>query len=87
MCVYIAIILTILAVTQWHMGRAAALKCNGYKESWQAGHLDKGSVHCRGAWYVNVGDSVHWEDTVWGSVQVYTGGTKFFFNLSLKLTN
>ena len=38
-----------------HMDSAAALKCIGYGfESSLAGHLDKGSVHWRGARYVNV---------------------------------
>ena len=46
MCVYIAIIAAILAVTLWCVDSAAALKCNGYGlESWLAGHLNKGSVH------------------------------------------
>ena len=39
---------------------AAALKCNGYRlESLLAQHLNKGSEHRRGAWYVNVHGSVH----------------------------
>ena len=53
-------------------GSAAALKCNGYGlESWLAGHLHQGSVHWRGAWYVNVWDSVCWEG-------VYTEDAIFF---------
>ena len=46
MCVQIAIIAMILAVTLWCMDGGAALKCNGYGlESLLAGHLVKGSVH------------------------------------------
>ena len=49
MCVYIAIIATILQVTQWRVDSAPALKRYGYRlESWLAGHLEKGCVHCRG---------------------------------------
>ena len=45
MCVYIAVIATILAMILWHVDCAAALKCNDYRlESWLAGHSDKGSV-------------------------------------------
>ena len=46
MCVYIAIIATILQVTQWCVDSAPTLKCNSHKlESWLAGHLEKGIVH------------------------------------------
>ena len=46
MCVYIAIIATILAVMLWHVDSAPALKCKGSGlKSWLAGHLEKGSVH------------------------------------------
>ena len=39
----------------------AALQCNGYGlKSLLAWHLDKGSVHWREGWYVNVQSSVHW---------------------------
>ena len=44
MCVYIAIIATILIVMLWHMNSAAALKCNGYWLESLEGHLEKGSV-------------------------------------------
>ena len=44
----------------WSVDSAAALKCNGYGlESLLPGHLEKGSVHWRGLWYVNVQGSVH----------------------------
>ena len=50
MCVYIAIISKILAVTLWRVDSAAALKCRRYElESLLAGHLEKGSVHWRRA--------------------------------------
>ena len=62
MYVYIAITAIILAVMLWYMNNAAALKCNNYwLEFLLAGHLDKGSVHWRGVWYVNVQGNVHWE--------------------------
>ena len=65
-CVYIAIIATILPVLLWCMDSAPALKCNGnVLESWVAGHLDK-EAQC---------------ENVWGSVQcveVHTGGANFF---------
>ena len=48
-------------------------------ESSQAGYLDKGSIHWRGAQYVNDWGSVHWEG-------VWTGQANFFIS-SLKLTN
>ena len=46
MCVFIAIIATIVPVILWHVNKAADWKYNGYElESWLAGHLNKGSVH------------------------------------------
>ena len=46
MCVYIAIIATILQMMWWCMDGAPALQCNGYGlESWLVRHLEKGSVH------------------------------------------
>ena len=42
MCVFIAIIAIILAVTLWFMDSAADLKCNGYGlNSLLAGHLTR----------------------------------------------
>ena len=50
MCVYVAIIATILQVTLWFMNNAPALKYNGHGlETWLAGYLEKEEV-----WYVNV---------------------------------
>ena len=48
MCVYMAIIATILAVMLWCMDKAAALKCSGYKLNlgWQ-NTKEKGNVHQR----------------------------------------
>ena len=47
------------------MDSAAAMKCNNYRlESSLAGHLDKSSVHWRGAQYENVENSVPWDCTV-----------------------
>ena len=62
MCVYVAITATILPTTLGYMDSAAvALKINGYgSESSLKGILEKGSVHWRGTWYVNVQGSVHW---------------------------
>ena len=72
MCVYIDLIATIMAVTLWFVDSAAALKCNGYGlKSLLAGHLEKGSVHCRGIQYVNVGGSIQF-----GRVQ--SGGANFY---------
>ena len=49
MCIYIAMITTVLSVMLWHADSTVALKCNGYGlESWLAGHLEKGCVHWRG---------------------------------------
>ena len=62
MCVYIAIIATILAVRLWLLNSATALKYNDYGlESTLEGHLNKGRVHWRGAQYVNIQGSVNWE--------------------------
>ena len=50
MCVYIAIIATLLAVLLWRVDSAAALKCKGCRlKSSLAGYLDEGSVHWRGS--------------------------------------
>ena len=49
MCVYIAIIATILQVMLWREDSAPALKCNVYElESWLPGHLEKDNVQWRG---------------------------------------
>ena len=48
LCVYKAIIATILQVTLWCMDSAPALKCHGYRlEAWLVGQLEKGHVHWR----------------------------------------
>ena len=51
----------------WWMDSAAALKCNDYGLEFSlAGHLGKGSVHCRGelvcecTGYCTLGGGVHW---------------------------
>ena len=57
----------------WHVDNAGALHCNGFGlESLLAGHFDKDSVHWRGAWYVIVLGSVHWEKVL--SLVEYTLG-------------
>ena len=72
MCVYIAIIATILQEMLWEVDKAPALKGNGSElESWLAGHLEKGCVHWRGARYINVWGSALWEE-------VQTGDAIFF---------
>ena len=49
MCVYIAIIATILQLMLWCIDSAPALKYKGYElESWLAGHFNKDSVQWRG---------------------------------------
>ena len=59
---HIVIIANVLAVMLWRIDSVAALKCNGYRvKSLVVGHLDKGNVHWKGAWYVNVRGSVHWK--------------------------
>ena len=49
MCLYIAIIATILPVKLWGVNSALLLKYNGCElVSWLAGHSEKDSVHWRG---------------------------------------
>ena len=49
MCVYIAIIATILQVKLWCIDSTPALECKDFElESLMAGHFKKGSVHERG---------------------------------------
>ena len=80
-CIYTTKIALILAVTQWCVNSANALKCNGYElESW----MGQGTEQLRErqytlkerAHYVNVQGSVHWECTVcesvdWGAIFFY----------------
>ena len=48
LCVYIAIIAIILAVTLWRMDSVAVLKCNGGRfKSLLVPHIDQGSLHWR----------------------------------------
>ena len=55
MCLYSAKSATALAVILWRMDSAAAMECNSQGlESLLAGHLDKGSTHWMGVWYVNI---------------------------------
>ena len=61
MCVYIAIIATILQVMMWCMVSAPALKCNSYGlQSRLTWYLEKDSVHRKKAWYLDVWGSVYW---------------------------
>ena len=62
MCVYVAIIATILLTILRHVDSAAALKYNGYRlVSWLAEHFEKSIVHWKETQYVNVWGSVHWK--------------------------
>ena len=51
MCIYIAVIATILAVMLWQVDSTAALKYSGYvMELLLAGYFGKSSVHCKGVY-------------------------------------
>ena len=65
-CVCIAIIALILAVTLCHVDGAAALKCNSYRlESWLARHFRERQCTLEGrARFVDVQSSVHWEGCI-----------------------
>ena len=79
MCVYIAIIATIVQLMLWRMDSAPALKCNDYRlESRIARQLEKSKCTLeREVWYVNIWHSVHWEE-VPHSVGECTLKGKFF---------
>ena len=64
----------ILAVTLWHVDSAAALKYHSYElEPSLAGHLDKGSIHWMGSWYMDVWDCVQAVVSVLAGVGILRG--------------